>query len=253
MVKEKASSLKIETFADGEDKDFLIHSKIEIQNILQTVCKHNTRSALYYDDRKSFFLTMLLGVNAEGIWIDPASRPADNRRILNSDELVFVSTHNQTKIQFLANDPWQVSYENNEAIFLPLPRQLLRLQRRDYYRLAALPQHPLKCVLKPAMNRSRIMQVMDISEAGLSLECHEKDVELKPGNIYPDCEIDLPDVGTLTATIQIKNTFEIIGRSGKINRRAGCVFVKPDKLTTLPLQRYVAQMQRLSATMSIHR
>jgi hypothetical protein len=32
-----------------------------------------------------------------------------------------------------------------------------------------------------------------------------------------------------------------------MNRRAGCEFVKPDRNTTMPLQRYVAQMQLKAA------
>lgn len=256
MLKEKEIPLKIEAFSDGADSDFLIHSKAEIQNILQTICERSTRSALYYDARKNFVLTMVLAVNEEGIWIDPASRSTDNRHLLNSDEIVFVSTHNNTKVQFVATTPWQVAYESGNAIFLPLPQQLLRLQRRDYYRLDALPQHPLKCVLNPSQNERHIKheaRVADISVGGLSLLCQEKDFELRPGNIYPDCEINLPEVGTLTATLQVKNIFDVTSRAGKVNRRAGCVFVKPNRETTLPLQRYVAQMQRQAAVMSANR
>ncbi|KAF0201696.1 MAG: YcgR family [Gallionellaceae bacterium] len=256
MLKEKEIPLKIEAFSDGTDSNFLIHSKAEIQNILQTICERSTRSALYYEARKNFVLTMVLAVNKEGIWIDPASRSTDNRHLLNSDEIVFVSTHNNTKVQFVATTPWQVAYESGNAIFLPLPQQLLRLQRRDYYRLDALPQHPLKCVLNPSQNERHIKheaKVADISVGGLSLLCQEKDFELRPGNIYPDCEINLPEVGTLTATLQVKNIFDVTSRAGKVNRRAGCVFVKPGRETTLPLQRYVAQMQRQAAVTGANR
>lgn len=256
MLKEKEIPLKIEAFSDGADSDFLIHSKIEIQNILQTISERNTRCALYYDGRRNFFLTMVLAVSEEGIWIDPASRSADNRHLLDSDEIVFVSTHNSTKVQFVATAPWQVAYESGNAIFLPLPQQLLRLQRRDFYRLDSLPQRPLRCVLNPSQNERHIKheaKIADISVGGLSLVCQEKDFELRPGNIYPDCEIDLPEVGTLKATLQVKNIFDVTSRAGKVNRRAGCVFVKPDREITLPLQRYVAQMQRQAAVMSANR
>ncbi len=256
MVKEKEIPLKIEAFSEGADSNLLIHSKAEIQNILQTICERNTRSALYYDERRNFVLTMLLAVNNEGIWIDPASRAVDNRHLLNSNEIVFVSTHNNTKVQFVANTPWQVAYESGNAIFMPLPEHLLRLQRRDYYRLDALPQHQLKCVLNPPRNQEQIKheaRVVDISVGGLSLVCQEKDFELTAGSIYPDCEIDLPEIGTLRATLQVRNTFDVTSRSGKTNRRAGCVFVKPDRAVTMPLQRYVASMQRHSAHMSANR
>jgi hypothetical protein len=61
---------------------------------------------------------------------------------------------------------------------------------------------------------------------------------------YQNCEIDLPDIGTISATIEVKNTFEVTARNGVVSRRAGCVFVKPSGETEKMLQRYVAQMQK---------
>lgn len=254
MFKEKDIPLKIEVFANGEDRDFLIHSKAEIQQILQTICERNTRSALYYDSGKNFVLTMLLEVGADGIWIDPASRAIDNRHLLNSDQITLVSVHNQTKVQFTVTDPWQASYEKNEAIFLPLPTSLLRLQRRDYFRLDAEPEHPLTCLLHPQESPLNTMQhvpVVDISLGGLSLEYPATDIELKPGTIYSDCEINLPEVGTLKVTLQIQNTFSIPGRAGRARQRTGCRFIKQNREMSIPLQRYVAQMQG-HAAMNAH-
>lgn len=250
MVKEKEIPLKIEVFSNGEDAEFLIHSPNEIQNILQTIRERNTRVALYYDEGNRFVLTMLVAVSEEGIWVDPASSQLDNNHITSSNKIVFVSTHNHAKVQFVATEAKLVNYGAQEALFLPLPLKLLRLQRRDFYRLVTAPHHLLKCVIKPLQEKVEIkheVTVMDISVGGISLVCQESDIELVPGNIYPNCEIELPEIGTLTATIQVKNTFEVTSRNGKVHRRAGCVFVKPDGRTTMLLQRFVAQMQRKAA------
>lgn len=256
MFKEKEIPLKIEVFANGEDRDFLLHSKPEIQQILQAICDRKTRSALYYKDGKDFVLTMLLDVNQDGIWVDPASRSIDNRNLLNSSEIVFVSVHNQTKVQFTASNPWQVSYEKNDAIFIPMPESLLRLQRRDAYRLASEPLHPLTCLLQTENKQHHLphkVRVSDISIGGLSFDFPENDIELKTGAIYPDCEITLPEVGTLKVTLQVKNTFDVTNRLGKTHRRAGCMFLKPDRDTAIPLQRYVAQMQSHAAAFAMTR
>jgi c-di-GMP-binding flagellar brake protein YcgR len=254
MVKEKEIPLKIEVFSKNEDSEFLIHSKKEIQNILQTILERGTRAALYYNEGNSFVLTMLLDAGEEGIWIDPPSNPLDNRNILNSNRIIFVSTHNQAKVQFVSNGAKQGIHDGGNAIFISLPQKLLRLQRRDYYRLAAWPQNPLKCVIKPLQDQRHIkheVTIMDISIGGIALVCQETALELTPGNIYPGCEIELPGIGTLTATVQVKNTFEVTARTGEKIRRAGCVFVKPDGNATNLLQRYVARMQRHEAATTL--
>ena len=253
MVKEKEIPLKIEVFSNNEDSEFLIHSKNEIQQILRIIYERGTRAALYYNEGNSFVLTMLLAVSDEGIWIDPPSNPQDNRNILNSDRIIFVSTQNQAKVQFVASEASAVIFNGNDAIFIALPKKLLRLQRRDYYRLAAWPKNPLKCVFKHAPNQKHIkheMTIMDISIGGLALICQETSLELTPGATYTNCEIDLPGVGVLLATVQVKNTFEITSRTGEKLRRAGCVFVNPDNSATSFLQRYVAFKQREDAATS---
>ena len=58
MVKEKEVPLKIEVFSNNEDSEYLIHSKIEIQNILRTIFERGTRAALYYNEGNSFVLTI---------------------------------------------------------------------------------------------------------------------------------------------------------------------------------------------------
>jgi len=75
------------------------------------------------------------------------------------------------------------------------------------------------------------------------LEYPEKDLDLKTGAIYPDCEITLPEFGTLKVSLQVQNTFDVTNRLGKTHRRVGCKFIKQEREVAIPLQRYVAQGQ----------
>lgn len=250
MAREKEIPLKIEVFTDGSESDYLIHSRKEIQSILKTIAQRKTRSALYFDEGHRFILTLVLAVDEEGLWIDDAPSELDRRHILNSKHLVFVSTHNQTKVQFVSATVTEVIFEGHPALYLPLPGKLLRLQRRDYFRLSTPEPNALKCTLRPIPEKAHLthdVTIMDISIGGVGLVCEEHEIELVPGSVYPDCQIELPGVGTLTASLQVKNTFEITERNGKVRRRAGCVFVKPDGKTTMLLQRYVALMQQQAA------
>ncbi len=250
-MRTKEIPLKIELFSNDEESDFLIHDPKEIVAILQTIVQRKSRVALYYNEGNSVVLTMLLAADEQGVWVDAASNELDNRHIERSNRIVFVSTHNQAKVQFVTNNAMMGVYENAPAFGIALPRKLLRLQRRDYYRLVTPESHALKCLIRPVPDKAHIQHeitVMDISIGGLALVCEESGVELKPGMVYEHCQIELPDVGTLDTTIEVKNTFEVTDRSGKVKRRAGCVFVKPDGKTTMLLQRYVAQMQQQIAS-----
>jgi c-di-GMP-binding flagellar brake protein YcgR len=243
----KEVPLKIEVFANDEENDFILHAPKEILAVLRDIVTHKNRVALYFNDDNSMVLTLLLAVDETGVWVDAAVNPQDNRHIERSSRIVFVSTHNQAKVQWVSSETSQCLFENSAAFFLPLPKKLLRLQRRDFYRLLTREPEALSCIIRPKPDQAHIHQevtVMDISIGGVALVCKEDSVELQPGMQYQNCEIDLPDIGTISATIEVKNTFEVTARNGVVSRRAGCIFVKPSGETEKMLQRYVAQMQK---------
>jgi flagellar brake protein len=250
-MRTKEIPLKIELFSSDEENEYLITNPKEIVSILHDIAQRKSRVALYYNEGISMVLTMILAVDENGVWIDAASNPLDNRLIERSKRIIFVSTHNQAKVQFVAGDVVLGTYEDAPAFSLGLPRKLLRLQRRDYYRLVTAETGALNCIIHPTANQSmqHEVTVMDISIGGVALVCEQTGVELHPGMVYEHCQIELPGLGTIIAAIEVKNAFEITDRSGKVKRRAGCVFVKPDGKTTMLLQRYIAQMQQQLASM----
>lgn len=238
--------LKIEVFANDDENDFILHTPKAILAILRDIAASRNRVALYFNNDNSMVLTLLLAADDKGVWVDAATNPLDNRLIERSNRIVFVSTHSQAKVQWVSTETTQALYENTAAFFLPLPKKLLRLQRRDFYRLITREPDALTCLIRPLPDQAHIrheVTVMDISIGGVALVCKEDGVELRPGMQYQHCEIKLPNVGTISTTIEVKNTFEVTARNGKITRRAGCVFIKPDGETCRMLQRYVAQMQ----------
>lgn len=255
-MRTKEIPLKIELFSSDQENEFLVTTPKEIISILQTIAQRKSRVALYYNEGNSMVLTMILAADENGVWIDAASNPLDNRHIERSNRIVFVSTHNQAKVQFVASSAILGTYENAPAFLLTLPRKLLRLQRRDYYRLVTPETHALKCVIRPTPDKAHIQHeitVMDISIGGIALVCEASGIELQPGMVYEHCQIELPDVGTVETSIEVKNTFEVTDRNGNIKRRAGCVFIKPSGQATMLLQRYVAQMQQRIAALKTER
>lgn len=242
--------LKIEIFSSDEDDKHRITSAKEIEFVLHYIADKRARVALYYGDANDFILTTLLDVDNNGMWLEQSPNDPDNRRIAGSSKLVFVSSHLQVKVQFTAHQASAVVHQGYPAFYLPLPDSLYRLQRREYYRLMAPVNEPLRCVIamkKPPAKRPLEFTIMDISCGGVGLTCAEVDTELVPGESYPDCRIDLPEVGTISGTIEVKTLALLTSASGHIHKRAGCKFKNLDGQSTILLQRYVMNMQRAKA------
>lgn len=251
----KEAPLTIEKFYNNEEEKFLIASRKEIQLILHEVVQNKSRAILYFDHGKQFVQTMILGVDLEGIWLDAGPDDALSKPLLNSRDLVLVSLHQQAKIQLENNHVRLATYAGKPAFHMPLPEKLLRLQRRDYFRLA-IPADaaPLKCVVPVEGHETATageVTIMDISVGGVALVCEEHTVRLQEGQTYPDCRIELPGIGILKVTIQVRNMFELADKQGVATRHAGCEFMNLNGQMSMLLQRYIAQMQRhLTATAS---
>ncbi len=253
MIKSREVPLKIELFSDGEDNEFRVRTDREIRSILNGIAQDGARAALYYGEGNNFLLTTVLKVNEQGIWLDVGSIETDNQRVLRSNKIIFISSRHQVKIQFVANRIENVLLENRAAFFLHLPDSLLRIQRREYFRLTAPVSNPLKCIIpvfppitlvEPDTHIARReVTIMDISGGGIALVCEAHDTELQPGAIYEDCRISLPDIGTISVTVKVKNSFEVTLRNGQISKRAGCEFVHLGGEASTLLQRYVVQLQ----------
>ena len=244
---EKDIPLKIEILSSDKDDQYRITSAREIQLVLQKIAKANSRIALYYSESNDFILTTLLGVDATGLWLEQSQKTDVNTRLLQSDKLIFVSSHFQVKVQFVSDQATAATCQGQPAFFLKFPQSIFRLQRREYYRLTTPVAAPLLCVIpnnQVAKHHLHEVTIMDISGGGVGLTCTEQDAVLVPGHIYENCKIDLPEVGELSGTIEVKNLVLLSTPAGKTVRRAGCEFKNLDGTSTTLLQRYVTDMQR---------
>ena len=253
MIRKRDVPLKIEFLAEGEDNRFTIRSKGEILSILKGIVQENSRTALYYDEGNDFILTTMLKVTEQGIWLEVGPTTSSNQRILLSKKIIFISSYHQVKVQFVANHIESATLDTYAAFHIPFPDSLLRIQRREYFRLTTPAANPLKCIIplthsiikdeSGASVSKRELTIMDISGGGVALVCEVHDTSLLPGNSYENCKIQLPDIGLISATVKVQNSFEITLRNGKRSKRAGCEFIHLNGEASTLLHRYVVKLQ----------
>jgi len=242
----KRTSLTVEKFLDGEESKYQINSPKEIQLILQAVAQKKSVAVLYINGEEHFIKSILLAATTQGMWLDVGPSEEDNETILLADSLTLVTMHQGAKVQFSCPPLELAVYASHPAFFCTLPASMLRVQRREYFRLPIPADAHLQCVIPHKSEtpmKAAEVTIMDISIGGIALACREQGVQLAEGEIYPDCRIDLPGIGTLVATIQVKNLFDVTTPNGQTTKHAGCEFVQPDGKTSMLLQMYVAKMQ----------
>jgi len=250
----KEIPLTLETIHRDGDEKYRISSPREIQLTLHAIAQKKAIAVLYFNNDQNFIKTLLLAVTAEGIWLDVGPSEDDNQMLLNSLAVNLVTMHQGVKVQLACYHGTLAMYAASPAFYFTLPQHLYRFQRRNFFRLLIPVEIDLKCLIppaKPEAEQQHEVVIMDISVGGIALQCKESSANLVAGEIYHDCKIDLPEIGTLIATIQVKNLFEVISPTGHISKHAGCEFINLDGKMSMLLQRYVGIMQsKLSKTIT---
>ena len=242
-----AQKMAAELLSTDEFSQYMLNTKSEMFAVFRGMVEHVSQVTVFFNEGKDMVLTSLISYNDNGIFLDLGASPEINRKALEAKKFFCVTQLDRVKIQFILRGLRRVETKEGPAFFAALPDSVLRLQRREYYRLATPIVRPLKCVLTfPVANgESRILEahIGDISGGGLGVISIPLHVELETG-LELGCRVELPEVGVVKGTIVVRSSFESVTRSGVKSKRAGCEFVKlPGPMLTL-IQRYIIKVER---------
>lgn len=234
------------------DENFRIHSEIDILFILRGIMQSNSLITLYPDYENDFILTSIIAIDADKkeMIVDYGTNERNCQKALRSKALIFVTTQNRVKIEFACVHIKKIQFKGENAFVVNIPQSLLRIQRRNHFRISTPIVKPLKCVIPitgkdMSTNSKAEVALLDISCGGIAVIDHHPIINFDPGVIYSNCQIALPEIGTINATIQVKNTYEITLRNGQNCMRAGCQFIDLAASMEAMIQRYIIKQEQM--------
>ena len=244
MTLHKPIRLTFEVLSDEALEQYSVHSKREIQFILKAIAARGSQVALYYGNRETFLLTTLIDADSGGLWLEASQNAESNATIARSKRFYFVSSHQDVKVQFSATHIEPDDYDGIETFYMKLPHDLLRIQRREHFRLDTPQSSPLWCqVPLERPGKPGEFRILNISNGGIALMCAEHENELEDGKVYPDCRVLLPGNVNVSVSIQVRNMYLVEKPNGETVKRIGCKFLDLDGKTEIMLQRYITRLQ----------
>lgn len=240
---------RIELMATDDDSRFELHSRTEIQFLLNGLAKAGDLITAYFNEGNDFLLTSLLQVDEDGLILDLGASAEMNRKALVAAKLILVTSHDRVKIQFSIPGVKQTTHKDRPAFAAALPAKVLRLQRRDYFRLTAPIAQPLRCKLSLAPQgggkaQQFEAQVLDISGGGIAVVSPPSGQEFSVDQVFESCELELPDIGPIRAGLRVRNVFEVTLRNGAKVKRSGCQFVDLPGTMLNRIERYIMKVER---------
>lgn len=216
---------------------FTVYSAVEVAALLERMKASDAPITVYFDRGGAFSLTSLLAVQAPDRVVFDSVR--DESLLLAAVSLTFVSFVDQVKIQFTTGSAVTMLFENAPAFRVPLPGKVLRLQRRDAFRVRTLVGKPAYCLVPygPGGRQYEKLQLLDISVGGVAVLTQPKKFQLPVDRRITDCYLDLPGIGSVSVGLQVRHIKP--GADGKTGGTAGCEFVNLGNQARNQIQRYV--------------
>jgi len=213
--------------------------------MLAGFAKEGEQFSIQFGD--DIFLTTLLAVEPErgGLIFDCSGSPDLNQRLLQSPRAVLVGRPAGIHVQFSIGAVSELIYAGAKAFSTPLPKFLIRLQRREFFRIETPRAKPLAFFGRLPGGALLNLPVHDISVAGIGLSGEALPDGVAPGLVLVNCRFSLPEEEQplfFNATIQ--HLTEQASRFGLRQWRIGLRFDDLPGAAQSRIQRYIDRVER---------
>ena len=228
---------------------FLVESRREVIALLRGLKEHKQLISMMINEGSEVFITSVLDLDDANntVTFDSAPNPAANQRITEASRVFFEGLLDRISIQFSTSSIQRLNFDGRPALQCGIPTNMIRLQRRENYRINTPLSNPIRCLIPLEAGSefdSAKFSLVDISCGGIAMLDERKILDNTIGKIYDNCQIDLPGIGKIDLILQVKNSQDLILLNGKTNRRIGCQFINVSSAILASVQRYIMKLER---------
>jgi c-di-GMP-binding flagellar brake protein YcgR len=235
-----------------EEEPYLVHNFKEIIQILSDLSKRKTMIKASFNHGEDEYLTTIIDIDEKNhaVYLDVGLDEAFNNKLLQSSHVVFLRDDG-VKIKWVSEQVSVVSKTDGKAIRISLPIQLVRMQRRDFFRVPTPILNAVPCRI-PVPNdvdsdaeKTLELTLVDVSLGGVGVIATDPlHPALVEGASFDSCKISFPDVGMANLTLQVKNIMPVPVKSGSIKYRIGLQYIEPSRGNEGLIHKYTFNLER---------
>lgn len=226
---------------------YQVVSRREIIALLRSLRENNQFVRMIYSGGSEAVVTSVLGINETSgyVVIDSAPGKLQNLRILESQNISFETSLDRIRIIFTTQQVEACEYDGLPALRFLIPSSVIRLQRREFYRVAT-PRVSMHIPVPQPEGEpplTAVVSVQNISAGGVGFVDDKMVLDNTPGVIYDKCSIAIPGTPVI-CKIEIRNSMDVTLTTGKVIRRIGVKFVELPKPMLAAVQKFITKIER---------
>jgi c-di-GMP-binding flagellar brake protein YcgR len=243
-------SVPIPHLREEETARYSVHARTEILYLLRALQRHKLLVNLDLIGSRKIIVTSILMVDSARnlLILDSARDDALNQEFCTGKGARAVSHLDGIPILITLGQASRCIFEQLPALCVPLPASLVRLQRREHFRVHLPIANPVNCLV-PSPNaptpEAISMPILDIGCGGVALADVGDQLGGAVGQILADCRFMLPDTDPITVTLEIRDITQMRLYNGNTQCRLGCRFVNLPHTAELALQRFITHIEYL--------
>jgi c-di-GMP-binding flagellar brake protein YcgR len=229
--------------------DYEVESPREIVALLRQISEKHQLVRLLVNGEADVCVTSLLEVDPDtgSLVFDLSVNREQNERIVKARRITCETTLDKIRILFALEGLRETPFDGGSALRAAIPATLVRLQRREYYRMPTPVSNPVRVVIPmpPELGGgSQAFPLADISCGGIAILDNKLQLGNTIGQTFSNCRIELPEAGPVTTSLQVRNVLDMTLLNNKSNRRLGCAFIDISRGNLAAVQRYITRLER---------
>jgi c-di-GMP-binding flagellar brake protein YcgR len=226
---------------------FTVQSPEEVSGLLHALHRRAVPLNIFAEPGSDFDVAALLEVDDEGgeLRFGGLGRHPVHEWLTDASRLTFTGFVDAVKLQFRASSPRASAPGSRHAFAVPMPTQLLRLQRRGGARIRPRAADGLLCCVgrDSGAGNASALRVLDLSSGGLSLLVDAAGPCPAVGSRLGGCRIQLPGVGSIEADLWVRHAARLPGQETAV-----CIGCEFDALTPSARALLDAYLRQFAAT-----
>ncbi len=235
----------------SEDDQYLTGNPVEIAQIITVLAKNKTTLNMSFNHGQDQGLTVVIGVSSDKKWVylDKSLDAGFNQRLMDSSTVIYTKTDG-VKIRWSSHEMQEAKLTDGSALKIPLPDQLYRFQRREFFRSPTPSVNPVICHIPyedPITEQTKMfdLPLTDISLGGIgTLAADHLPAPVEVEAVFDHCKIDLPNFGDLETRLRVRHITNEVMPNGAKKLRVGFQFTALTRAEERVLQQYVLNLER---------
>ena len=227
---------------DEIESRYFLTGRMEIHSVLNDLVHRREPIGIHFNGGRDFLLSTLLEVRSDVLIFDLGGHEVSNRALQAANGGVMVATPDGVRVQFSVGQVHRFMWGDADAFWVLLPERVVRMQRREFFRITPSLARPQPVDILPAEGGLVSASLHNVGVGGIGVHLPEGsglEIDMPINGV----ELIIPGHGDIVCAGVVRHVTPMGEDRGTPRQRVGIRFVGLGRRTEIQLQRFIVHIE----------